>query len=431
MTAWPPADDLSLSHFFNNERYSDVEFVVQGTRRFKCHKIILSLSSEPLAAMLNSSMREGTTGLVEVSDIDEGVFEILLRYMYCCEISIVSDNVFEVLEAAKRYDVVRLVERCAGVLEQHTDNLDMIFAILEAAMKFHLEGLADKCCAKILSGDQRICLATTFVELSADVVKQLLRCDSWTMPEDDIWDLVLKWTQINTAEVAPHQAIQPFLPFMRYPFMSAEKLFELKQGGWVPHDDLLNATFFKLGHCNPELLHLRRFHRRQASSDFEFEPSSDFEIACREGGSCCIRRTGIGWRVVRGKRRMGSGRHEMNFKVLRKPGSMMFGVMDADDTSPIAYSNSGRMVGCYTQSRYHRGQQFPRREGDYPIREGDVVLLVLDLGAGTLQYSVNQGEMETPFGDVRNSGPCTSEFVFAIDMYKASDEVAVLPVATP
>mmetsp|Transcript_44020 Transcript_44020/g.116412 ORF Transcript_44020/g.116412 Transcript_44020/m.116412 type:complete len:179 (-) Transcript_44020:8-544(-) len=178
-------------------------------------------------------------------------------------------------------------------------------------------------------------------------------------------------------------------------------------------------------------MHLRRFHPRQAASDFEFEQSSDFEIAGRAGGGCCIRRTGVGWRVVRGKRRMGGGRHEMNFKVLRKPGSMMFGVMDADDTSPIAYSNSGRMVGCYTQSRYHKGQQTPRGDGDSPIREGDVVSLVLDLAAGTLQYTVNQGEIETPFSDLRSSGSCASEFVFAIDMYKASDEVAVLPGGPP
>ena len=73
-------DDLEV--ILKNGKHSDVEIVVSG-HQFKAHKAILAARSPVFAAMFDNQMKESQQNRVEINDIDEEVFEKVLRFIYC------------------------------------------------------------------------------------------------------------------------------------------------------------------------------------------------------------------------------------------------------------------------------------------------------------------------------------------------------------
>jgi hypothetical protein len=63
-----------------SEKFSDIKIVVQQTSFFG-HKCILTTHSEFFQKMLASEMKEGTASVIEIKELDAGVFGIVLEYM--------------------------------------------------------------------------------------------------------------------------------------------------------------------------------------------------------------------------------------------------------------------------------------------------------------------------------------------------------------
>jgi speckle-type POZ protein len=97
--------------------HSDVTFVINGAR-VPAHRAILSVRSPVFRRMFASGMLESTKGVVDVVDIEMGVFMEVLKYVYCgkCDEQVLSDKVLEVLAAADRYDINGLKLLCSDIL---------------------------------------------------------------------------------------------------------------------------------------------------------------------------------------------------------------------------------------------------------------------------------------------------------------------------
>lgn len=73
------ADDFG--HLLDSHDSSDVTLIVNG-REFKAHKIILATRSPVFKAMFSVDMKENNTNRVEVADMEPGILEEMLRFIY-------------------------------------------------------------------------------------------------------------------------------------------------------------------------------------------------------------------------------------------------------------------------------------------------------------------------------------------------------------
>lgn len=70
-----------LRHFFNDEEFSDVTFIVQG-RRVYGHKMILAIVSDCFRAMFTAGFRESSSSEIEITDCSYEAFLAVMEYIY-------------------------------------------------------------------------------------------------------------------------------------------------------------------------------------------------------------------------------------------------------------------------------------------------------------------------------------------------------------
>lgn len=101
--------------FLNNEKFSDVKFIVDG-REFYAHKIILSKSSEIFAAMFEHDMKENLTGTVVIKDISCEIFMEMFSFVYSGKVNNIEKIAESLYVAADKYALGELMSRCVNYL---------------------------------------------------------------------------------------------------------------------------------------------------------------------------------------------------------------------------------------------------------------------------------------------------------------------------
>lgn len=107
----------------NNQKFSDVRFVVNGGE-FHAHKCILAASSDVFAAMFQHDNYETEPHVVEIKDISCNVFIEMLRFIYIGRVNEVDRIVKNLLAAADKYAIEDLKAFCEKNLGERitTDN---------------------------------------------------------------------------------------------------------------------------------------------------------------------------------------------------------------------------------------------------------------------------------------------------------------------
>ena len=136
---------------FNNSLLSDIKFVVTDSQdqfdndskqesnndsrdepdnesrdvsesrkvRIPAHKFVLAISSPVFQAMFYGQMAEKGEE-VELPDTDSHTLLEFLRFVYCDEVNLTSDNVFAVLYLADKYIVPCLAAKCWSFIDENT-----------------------------------------------------------------------------------------------------------------------------------------------------------------------------------------------------------------------------------------------------------------------------------------------------------------------
>lgn len=121
-----------LRHFFNDEEFSDVTFLVQGQKVYG-HKMVLSIVSDCFRAMFTTGFRESEAMEIEIPDCSHASFLAVMEYIYTgclpkplMDMSMNSGNpldtnhlgrVVELLELADRFFLDHLKQICETLLQ--------------------------------------------------------------------------------------------------------------------------------------------------------------------------------------------------------------------------------------------------------------------------------------------------------------------------
>lgn len=119
-----------LRHFFNDEEFSDVTFVVQGQKVYG-HKMVLSIVSDCFRAMFTTGFRESQEMEIEIPDCSYEAFYAVMEYIYTGQTPKMDAGVAVAggVDAASARDV----------------NLSRVVEILELADRFFLDHLKQIC----------------------------------------------------------------------------------------------------------------------------------------------------------------------------------------------------------------------------------------------------------------------------------------------
>ncbi|KAL3073554.1 hypothetical protein niasHS_017121 [Heterodera schachtii] len=170
---------------------ADVHFLV-GQRDPKellsAHKLILMAASDVFEAMFRFDSANATTSAakppsdlasssnpVVVSDVNAGVFRAMLGFIYADDLSGMNgDNLFDVLYAAKKYNIAGLVKACA---EFPISELGNVFHTLAEARLFGEKAFAEHCLEYIDQNADTLLKSEEFLRIDQKMLCDILKSD--------------------------------------------------------------------------------------------------------------------------------------------------------------------------------------------------------------------------------------------------------------
>ncbi|CAK9301887.1 unnamed protein product [Gordionus sp. m RMFG-2023] len=242
----------NIGSLYLNEEYSDVVFIVDGTR-FHAHKFILASRSEYFRALLYGGMKESLPDCneIELKDAPNQAFKTLLKYIYTGKMNLTSqkeETLLETLGLANQYGFTHLESSISDYLKAilTVKNVCMIF---DMANLYRLSSLRETCFQFMDRHSTEILDNKIYLSLSAPAMHDMIRRDSFCSPEVGIFLAVREWARSN-----PELDPTPVLSAVRCPLMSLRELVDcVRPTGLVPADTLLDAIREKLEKRNCEL----------------------------------------------------------------------------------------------------------------------------------------------------------------------------------
>ncbi|XP_065204316.1 speckle-type POZ protein-like [Planococcus citri] len=109
---------IDLEKCYIDDHFKDVTISVKG-KEYRAHKIILATRCSVFERMLRVDMSESKNNRVDITDMEQDVFEEVLYYIYTGKVKNLNELAFELLPVADRYDLKELRIMCEeALLEQ-------------------------------------------------------------------------------------------------------------------------------------------------------------------------------------------------------------------------------------------------------------------------------------------------------------------------
>ena len=220
---------------FNNDRFSDVKFVVrkidgksESKQVIPAHKFVLSISSPVFEAMFYGELAE-TRDSIELPDCEYDCLLELFRYMYSDEVNLSGSNVMGVLYLAKKYMVPSLAEECLEYLQKNLEAAN-VFSILPSAQKYEENDLVERCW-KVIDEDTEVSVISEgFAAIERTLLEKVVIRDTLTINEINLFKAVDLWAtkecerQGLEAEAGERRRVlgDKIIKAIRFPIMELE-----------------------------------------------------------------------------------------------------------------------------------------------------------------------------------------------------------------
>ncbi|XP_055357157.1 BTB/POZ domain-containing protein 6-like [Paramacrobiotus metropolitanus] len=197
------ADQLKL--LLASGDMSDVQFTVGrqygAVKTFSAHKFVLSLGSDVLHTMFHGSEPERGDIPIDIPEILPDAFTNLLQYLYTRSVdeNLTSDNVFETMHCADKYNLPQLMELCFKFVNSQL-NAGNCLLFLEKAMSSAQEcsaGFVEKCLTVVNAHCQDVLRSDQFTLIGRDTLEMIRQRSSLSASEWEIYTAVEKWAAAN------------------------------------------------------------------------------------------------------------------------------------------------------------------------------------------------------------------------------------------
>ncbi|XP_065060747.1 BTB/POZ domain-containing protein 6-like [Rhopilema esculentum] len=266
---------------FNNPLMSDVRLISgkgPDQTEIPVHKYVLAISSPVFYAMFYGSLSNTDCKEVNIEDSDTDSLLEMLRYFYCDETQLTTENVFGTLYLAKKYVVPSLEDLCVVFLEQNLD-ADNALDIVPQAILLNEEQLQERCLDIIDCRTTQVLDSCSFTDISRDLLKSVLGRDTLWAEEIDIFKAVLRWAEKECQrcdlECTPgnlRSVVGDCLNLIRFPTMTDREFADhVARSGLLSAEEALNVFLYftstnkpvlkfpTISRIGPAMHHVRRF----------------------------------------------------------------------------------------------------------------------------------------------------------------------------
>lgn len=189
--------DISTLHL--DADTADVRFIFREKNKRKqiiAHKVLLAARSDVFRAMFYGALKE--EGDVTIVDTSVAAFAEFLQFFYLTDVGLTIQNVLEVVNLAKKYNVAALAT-CELFLKHNVTDENVCF-VYNLAFLFDLADLKKKCEDLISSNTKKMFSSTSFLECSPSMLSYILKLDAFLCQEIDVFHACMNWVKARTKQ---------------------------------------------------------------------------------------------------------------------------------------------------------------------------------------------------------------------------------------
>lgn len=226
------SNQVRLSRILKSGNFSDVSFLVgkpPNQKKFKLHKLILSLNSDVFATMFYGSIHEYHE--VKIPDIEPATFQIMVKYIYEETFSIVS--MMEALNtycAADKYNIYDLRDTCVSYIKynMNPENVPFLYCVPHVMDNFEIKSKSEEI---ITVNTTEILNSTSFLISPLVMLKAITEMESLNIEsEANLFEYLMKWVESNcgdedvkTRNRTLRSMIDPLLPHIDFLAMQIDE----------------------------------------------------------------------------------------------------------------------------------------------------------------------------------------------------------------
>lgn len=215
------------SALYRSQEFTDVTFVVEGSKFF-AHRVILAARSEYFRALLYGGMREtNPEAQIEIKDTTAPAFNALLKYVYTGKVYLgefKEETVLELLSLAHKYGFLALESALQGYLKATLSIRNVCF-VFDTALLYQMTDLGTTCLSFLDRNAVEVLSTDGFSCLTKSGLVEIIKRDSFCAPENQIFRAVREW--VESAEGIAEADLRDILDKVRLPLISLHDLFDI------------------------------------------------------------------------------------------------------------------------------------------------------------------------------------------------------------
>nr|KAG5700269.1 hypothetical protein BaRGS_022896 [Batillaria attramentaria] len=231
-----------IDHLYTDQQLCDLKVVV-GEQTFECHRLVLAAVSQFFQALLTSSWRESSSGIVNIEheDVPAESFSLLLDILYHGKDIITMETAKDILKMSIFLQVKFLEDYCEQYL---SDNMapDTCLGVWLFADRYQLTTLAKKASHMAVTQCTDVPKSKEVVQLSKGTLLIFLSSQK-QLSMDGVCETILRWVEGDIESRKDH--LGELLPFVSFPHLTQEYLSTLMAYMHHPLKDTVFGYSFK------------------------------------------------------------------------------------------------------------------------------------------------------------------------------------------
>ncbi|XP_012988365.2 kelch-like protein 33 [Esox lucius] len=189
----------SIRQLWNERLGCDVELEVAGTS-FRVHRVLLAASSDYFRAMFTSGMKESQQPCVVLPSLDASELKALIGCCYSGSLALSWGRVFEITCTSLQLQFQLALSLCLDFMVQEMET-NSCLDVASFAEAYGMPELLEEAEDFILRNFQGVSTTLKFLDLPANKLLDLLRCDGLCAPSElAVFRAVVAWLEADPTE---------------------------------------------------------------------------------------------------------------------------------------------------------------------------------------------------------------------------------------
>lgn len=248
------------NRLFNSSEFSDVTLVVSN-KQIPAHKFILITNSPVFRQMLSGKWVESNS--ISITDADPIAMYSLLRYMYCRELLLDPEHIFDTLYLLNKYLDGPLMKNILAVCSQliTPDNVVQFYAYYVTFQHETIDvgEICQKCISVISSDNKPVKVSGKLTKCPYDTILQLASNDSLNFNELSLFNTTVEWAveECNRRCVEAttdnlRSLLSDILPQIRFTSMTPQELLNgPSKLGFLSDEEVMRILRYQLCKVKP------------------------------------------------------------------------------------------------------------------------------------------------------------------------------------